>query len=57
MTSKCGFIGLGVMGGGMARRILGSGQFDLTVFDVDAANLLAVQIIQGESRHVGFLRT
>jgi hypothetical protein len=27
------------------------------VFDVDAANLLAVQIIERESRHVGFLRT
>ncbi len=43
MTSKCGFIGLGVMGGGMARRILGSGHYDLTVFDVDTAKAQELQ--------------
>lgn len=37
MRTPCGFIGLGVMGGGMARRIISAGQHDLTVFDVDAA--------------------
>jgi 3-hydroxyisobutyrate dehydrogenase-like beta-hydroxyacid dehydrogenase len=37
MSNKVGFIGLGVMGGGMARRILSSGKYALTVYDVDAA--------------------
>ena len=34
MAIKIGFIGLGVMGGHMARHL--SGKFDVTVFDVDA---------------------
>lgn len=37
MRGKVGFIGLGVMGGGMARRILGSDQYELSVFDTDGA--------------------
>jgi 3-hydroxyisobutyrate dehydrogenase-like beta-hydroxyacid dehydrogenase len=36
MRSKVGFIGLGVMGGGMCRRILSADSYDLSVFDVDA---------------------
>jgi 3-hydroxyisobutyrate dehydrogenase-like beta-hydroxyacid dehydrogenase len=32
-----GFIGLGVMGSGMCRRIIGSQQYELTVHDADAA--------------------
>jgi 2-hydroxymethylglutarate dehydrogenase len=35
MKKKLGFIGLGVMGANMCRRIIESGQFDLTVFDID----------------------
>lgn len=37
MTNKMGFIGLGVMGGNMCRRIIESKKYDLTVSDVDAA--------------------
>lgn len=37
MQDKVGFIGLGVMGGGMCRRIIGAGRHALTVYDVDAA--------------------
>lgn len=35
MRRNIGFLGLGVMGGNMCRRILGSGRFDLVVYDVD----------------------
>jgi 3-hydroxyisobutyrate dehydrogenase-like beta-hydroxyacid dehydrogenase len=35
MKKKMGFIGLGVMGANMCRRILQSEQFALTVFDID----------------------
>jgi 3-hydroxyisobutyrate dehydrogenase-like beta-hydroxyacid dehydrogenase len=34
-----GFIGLGVMGGAMCRRIIGSGQYELTVNDSDPARM------------------
>jgi 3-hydroxyisobutyrate dehydrogenase-like beta-hydroxyacid dehydrogenase len=36
MTTKVGFVGLGVMGANMCRRILESGQYSLTVYDIDA---------------------
>jgi 3-hydroxyisobutyrate dehydrogenase-like beta-hydroxyacid dehydrogenase len=35
MKTKIGFIGLGVMGSNMCRRILKSGNYDLTVYDID----------------------
>ena len=37
MKDKVGFIGLGVMGGGMARRLIGADQYDISVYDVDSA--------------------
>jgi 3-hydroxyisobutyrate dehydrogenase-like beta-hydroxyacid dehydrogenase len=39
MATPVGFIGLGVMGGGMCRRILSVGGFDLSVTDVDPAKV------------------
>lgn len=39
MKKKLGFIGLGVMGANMCQRILESGKFDLTVFDIDPAKV------------------
>jgi len=45
MNKKIGFIGLGVMGGGMARRILGSGNYELSVYDIDPAKAQEVQAL------------
>jgi 3-hydroxyisobutyrate dehydrogenase-like beta-hydroxyacid dehydrogenase len=42
MRRKIGFIGLGVMGGNMCRRILASDQFDLVVFDVDPTKVAEI---------------
>jgi len=39
VKKKLGFIGLGVMGANMCRRILESGGFDLVVYDVDKAKV------------------
>jgi 3-hydroxyisobutyrate dehydrogenase-like beta-hydroxyacid dehydrogenase len=39
MKKKIGFIGLGVMGANMCRRLLESGKFDLTVFDIEPAKV------------------
>jgi len=45
MSKKIGFIGLGVMGGGMARRILGSGHYELSVYDIDPAKAQEIQAL------------
>ncbi|OUN00011.1 MAG: hypothetical protein BAA02_10675 [Paenibacillaceae bacterium ZCTH02-B3] len=39
MKQKIGFIGLGVMGSNMCRRLLQSGRFDLMVYDIDRAKV------------------
>lgn len=39
MKTKIGFVGLGVMGSNMCRRILSSGNYDLTVYDIDSAKV------------------
>lgn len=39
MKSRIGFVGLGVMGSNMCRRILSSGNYDLTVYDIDKAKV------------------
>jgi len=46
---KIGVIGLGLMGGGMCRRLLDVGNFDVTVADVDLAK---AQELAGRGAHV-----
>ena len=41
MTEKLGFIGLGIMGGHMARHL--SERFEVTVFDIDAEKVARVE--------------
>jgi 3-hydroxyisobutyrate dehydrogenase-like beta-hydroxyacid dehydrogenase len=56
MKKKLGFIGLGVMGANMCQRILESGKFDLTVFDIDPAKVArAVELGAAAASSLGAL--